>query len=48
MHTKDVDNLFSSISKNKGIFLLNNCHYENNLGKVKNYGYYTAIMNYLK
>ena len=46
-HTKDVDNLFSSICKNKRILLWNTLNYENNLGKVKPYGYYTIIMNYL-
>ena len=45
-HTKDVDNLFSSISKNKRILLWNTLNYESNLGKVKPYGYYTMIMNY--
>ena len=45
-HTKDVDNLFNSISKNKRILLWNNLNYESNLGKVKPYGYYTMIMNY--
>ena len=45
-YTKDVDNLFNSISKNKKMLLWNTLNYENNLGKVKPYGYYTSIMNY--
>ena len=45
-HTNDVENLFSSISRNKRILLWNTLNYENHLGKVKPYGYYTSIMNY--
>ena len=45
-HTRDVEKLFSSITKNKRILLWNTLNYENNLGKFKPYGYYTSIMNY--
>lgn len=46
-HIQDMDNLFNSITKNKRIVLLNSLNYETNLGKVKPYGYYTSLMNYL-
>ena len=45
-YTKDIEDLFNSISKNKRILLWNTLNYENHLGKVKPYGYYTSIMNY--
>ena len=45
-HTEEVEKLFKSITKNKIILLWNTLNYENNLGKVKPYGYYNSLMNY--
>jgi len=46
-HMKEVEELFNSVKRNKSIFLLNTLNYENHKGKVKPYGYYTNIMNFL-
>ena len=42
--TEEFSNL---IKNNKSIFLWNTLNYENHKGKVKPYGYYTSLMNYL-
>ena len=44
---KETEDLFSSVKGNKNIFLWNSLNYENHKGKVKPYGYYTNIMNFL-
>ena len=46
-YMKEAKDLFSSVKRNKNIYLLNTLNYENHKGKVKPYGYYTNIMNFL-
>ncbi len=46
-YMKEAKDLFSSVKRNKNIYLLNTLNYENHKGKIKPYGYYTTIMNYL-
>ena len=44
---KETEEFLNLIKINKSIFLWNTLNYENDKGKVKPYGYYTSIMNYL-
>ena len=46
-NTKESESLFNALTKNKRILLWNTLNYENHKEKVKPYGYYTSIMNYL-
>jgi len=44
-NTKDSENLFNSLTKSKRILLWNTLNYDNHMGKVKPYGYF-SLMNY--
>ena len=44
--TDNADKLFNNISMNKSILIWNSLNYENQMEKVKPYGYYTSLMNF--
>ena len=44
---KETEEFLNLVKINKSIFLWNTLNYENDKGKVKPYGHYTSIMNYL-
>ena len=46
-YIENVEKLLNLIEKKKSIILWNSFNYENNIGKVKPYGYYTSLMNFL-
>ena len=46
-HIGDVEKLLNLIEKKKSFVLWNSLNYENNSGKIKPYGYYTSLMNFL-
>ena len=46
-YIEDVEKLLNLIEKKKKFILWNSLNYENNSEKVKPYGYYTSLMNFL-
>ena len=46
-YIEDVEKLLNLIEKKKKFILWNSLNYENNSRKVKPYGYYTSLMNFL-
>ena len=46
-NTDNCDDLMNSLKRNKTIFLWNSLNYENHEGKVKPYGYYANLYNYI-
>ena len=44
-NTKESESLFNSLTKSKRILLWNTLNYDNHMGKVKPYGYF-SLMNY--